>query len=231
MRKNDLEVLYEDNHLIAVNKPSGLLVQEDETGDETLEMMVKEYVRVKYNKPGEAFLGVIHRIDRPVSGLVLFARTSKALERMNKLFAEHQIRKTYWAIVGERPPEDEGELVHWLIKDREKNQTRAYENTVKNGVRAELSYRLLGRLASNFLLEVSPLTGRPHQIRVQLAKMGCPIRGDVKYGFPEAARGARIYLHARQLRFVHPTKKEEITITAPLPRDQVWQMFEGLSQP
>lgn len=220
-----LPVLYEDNHLIIVNKPSGLLVQGDRTGDETLSDQVKAYIKVKYNKPGDVFLGVVHRLDRPVSGAVLFGRTSKALERMNAQFRDRKVQKTYWAIVKERPPQTQAELVHWLRKDRDVNRTTAFNKEVKGTQKAVLSYKLIGRIAEYYLLEIRPITGRPHQIRVQLAKIGCPIAGDLKYGGVKLGDRQSIYLHSRSLEFVHPVKKDELKIEAPLPKDQIWQLF------
>lgn len=221
-----LQVLYEDNHLLAVNKTAGTLVQGDATGDKPLSEICKEYIKQKYQKPGEVFLGVVHRLDRPVSGVVVFARTSKALERMNELFREKQTNKIYWALVEKKPPQPQGTLVHWLVKDEKKNKTTAYKNEHPQGQRSELSYRLLKSVGMFFLLEVSPVTGRPHQIRVQLASMGCPIVGDVKYGCPMANTDASICLHAHTLSFVHPVKKEPITILAELPKQESWNLVD-----
>lgn len=226
---NPFQVIYEDNHLIAVNKQAGILVQGDSTGDLPLSEMVKDYIREKYQKPGNVFCGVIHRLDRPVSGLVVLARTSKGLERMSKLFKERKIEKTYWALVKERPEEDSGTLVHWLIKDKTKNTTRAYLKPYKDALRSELKYTIKAKVNKYFLLEVEPLTGRPHQIRVQLAKMGSPIKGDIKYGYPERNKDGSIHLHARKLSFIHPIKNDLTTISARLPNDQVWRDFEHLN--
>lgn len=225
----DLKVIFEDNHLIAVNKPSGVLVHEDETGDVTLADVVKQYIKVRYDKPGDVFLGVIHRLDRPVSGLVLFARTSKALERMNALFHDRDIEKTYLAVVEQRPEELEGELMHYLTKDSSKNIASAYTRKHgKDSKEARLSYSLQSSIGDQHLLKVKPETGRPHQIRVQLAKIGCSIRGDIKYGSRNKNAREYIHLHAYQLAFQHPVTKEHIVITAQVPhQDQVWKLFEG----
>lgn len=222
---NKLEILYEDNHLLAINKRAGILVQGDSTGDEPLVEICKKYIKEKYNKPGEVFLGVVHRLDRPVSGVVVFARTSKALERMNALFRDRETRKTYWAIVENKPTEETGKLVHWLVKDESKNKVVAFVKENKDGQRSELNYKVLHRRSGYFLLEVNPVTGRPHQIRVQLASMNCPIVGDVKYGFDQPNADKSICLHARQLEFVHPVKKEKILFTAPLPSNEFWNLF------
>ena len=230
MKKFKLEVLYEDNHLICVNKPAGILVQGDRTGDKPLVDFVKDYIRVKYDKPGKVFCGVIHRIDRPVSGVVMFARTSKGLERMNALLREKKIYKTYWAIVKKRPPKDADRLMNYLIKNPEKNTSSVVEKSEEGGLRSELSYRRMGKLNNHHLLEVYPVTGRPHQIRVQLSHMGSPIRGDIKYGFKKPNEDASINLHARELRFEHPIKKEKILIVAPLPSEPFWEQFLTLKK-
>ena len=222
----DNDIIYEDNHLLAVNKRAGDLVQADPGGDEPLETMVNRYLTAKYNKPNGAFVGVIHRLDRPVSGLILFAKTSKGLERMQRLFKAREIQKTYWAVVRNMPEEPAGKLVHWLARDRQKNITRAYDKEAPNRVRAELDYRLLGELGGYYLIEVYPLTGRTHQIRVQLATMGCPIVGDHKYGYPRGSLRRTICLHAKRLTFVHPIKQEPVALTAALPRDGFWERFD-----
>ena len=225
-----MNILYEDNHLLAVDKPAGMLVQGDQTGDKPLVDLGKEYIKKKYDKPGDVFLGVVHRLDRPVSGVVLLARTSKALSRMNKLFQDKHITKTYWAVVRERPPREEGHLIHWLIKDNKKNQSRAYEQEKKNSKLAQLRYQLIAQIQGYYLLKVQPQTGRPHQIRVQLATMGCPIQGDVKYGYPTPNDNASISLHARSLSFVHPVKQELLEIEAPLPKAPYWQRFAEIAE-
>jgi 23S rRNA pseudouridine1911/1915/1917 synthase len=226
MPVTDKDVLYEDNHLIAVNKRSGDIVQIDETGDLPLDEQVKQYLAIKYNKPNSAFLGVVHRLDRPVSGVILFAKTSKALERVNAMFKNRELKKTYWAVVRGKPEKASGTLVHWLVKNPQKNVVTHYSKEVPGSQRAELSYRLIGELNGYYLLEVDPLTGRSHQIRVQLSSMGCPIVGDNKYGYPRGSRKGSICLHARRLQFLHPVKKEPIDIFAKLPVDGFWERFE-----
>lgn len=229
--KDGFEILYEDNHLLAVNKPAGVLVQGDKTGDVPLADHLKKYIKEKYNKPGEVFLGVVHRLDRPVTGVCLFARTSKALERMNAQFRERETMKTYWALVRTRPAKPEGVLVHWLSKDEKKNKTTAFKIETPGALRSELSYKLIAGASGFSLLEVKPLTGRSHQIRVQLASMGCSIRGDLKYGDVEANEDASICLHARSLEFIHPVRKEPLKITAPLPKIHEWENFSMFEKP
>ncbi|MFM7327405.1 MAG: RluA family pseudouridine synthase [Bacteroidota bacterium] len=216
------DVLFEDNHLIAVNKPAGLLVQGDETGDTTLSDIVKAYIAERYQKPGAVFLGTIHRIDRPVSGLVVFARTSKALTRMNELFRSRDITKRYLAVVEGRPAVAEQTLVHWLTKNEGANRATAYKKETPGALRCELNYRVLGTNGGRSLVEVQPLTGRSHQIRCQLAAIGCPITGDLKYGAPEPMPDKSICLHARSLSFIHPVTKVPLTITAPAPGSVIW---------
>ena len=223
-----LIVLYEDNHLIAVKKNAGDIVQSDKTGDKTLAEEVKSYIKRKYKKPGEVFLGIIHRLDRPVGGVVVFARTSKALSRMNALFREKKMAKTYWAIVEEKPPFENGELVNWLKKNQEKNRSRAYDSEVKESKKAELTYRLLGRSRHYYYLEIQPKTGRHHQIRIQLAHLGCKIKGDVKYGAKRTNKDGSIHLFARSLSFTHPVKKEKIIIRANPPIDPLWNEMMNL---
>ncbi|MBT1704671.1 RluA family pseudouridine synthase [Chryseosolibacter indicus] len=221
-------VIYEDNHLLVVNKASGILVQGDETGDTPLVELCKEYIKEKYKKPGAVFLGVVHRLDRPVSGIVVLARTSKALERMNALFREKQTRKTYWAVVDKKPKQPEDKLVHWLLKDEKKNKTTAFPRKTLNALESELSYKLIKNVSALFLLQVNPITGRPHQIRVQLASIGCPIVGDVKYGSSAANSDGSICLHAKKLEFVHPVKNEPMTFEAEPPSTEYWSNFQNL---
>jgi 23S rRNA pseudouridine1911/1915/1917 synthase len=223
---NPEQLLYEDNHLLVVNKLPGQLVQGDKTGDAPLGEHLKAYLKEKYQKPGEVFLGVVHRLDRPVSGVVIFARTSKALERMNERFREKKVRKTYWAVVKNAPPADSGTLIHYLVKNEATNKSKAHDREIKGSSRSWLDYRVLARSDRYVLLEVTPHTGRHHQIRVQLAAMGCPIRGDVKYGYDRTNADGSIHLHARQVAFEHPVKKTDMVITAPVPGDVLWQHFE-----
>lgn len=226
--KVPFEVIYEDNHLLIVNKAAGILVQGDSTGDVPLVAMCKDYIGAKYEKPGAVFLGVVHRIDRPVSGVVVFARTSKALERMNALFRDKKTKKTYWAIAETKPPAETGHLVHWLSKDARKNKTTVFVRDTPGALRSELGYQVLSHVAKQWLLEVTPVTGRPHQIRAQLAAIGCPIKGDLRYGSPAPLEDASIALHARKLEFIHPVKKEPVVAEAPLPANKVWRTFSTL---
>lgn len=219
-----MTVLYEDNHIIAVNKTSSEIVQGDKTGDEPLSETLKKYLKEKYNKPGEVFLGVTHRLDRPVSGVVIFAKTSKALTRLNEMFRNQEVKKTYWAIVKDRPAETEGRLEHYLVRNEKQNKSVAHTKMVPNAKKASLSYKLISHSDNYFLLEVQLETGRHHQIRCQLAKMGCPIKGDLKYGFPRSNPNGGISLHARYVEFVHPVSKQLIQITAPCPADdKLWE--------
>jgi 23S rRNA pseudouridine1911/1915/1917 synthase len=218
-------VIFEDNHLLVVNKSSGVLVQGDVTGDIPLVELCKEYIKQKYNKPGAVFLGVVHRLDRPVSGVVVLARTSKSLERMNALFREKETTKTYYAIVSAKPPKTEDTLVHWLLKDEKKNKTTAFKKETVGALRSELRYKVLASAPGCYLLQVNPVTGRPHQIRVQLASIGCVIRGDIKYGDDQPTDNGSIYLHARRLSFIHPVKKEMVMFEAPVPDMGLWKYF------
>lgn len=224
-----LQVLYEDNHLIAVNKPPGWLVQGDITGDIPLSEYVKEYIRIRYKKPGNVFIGVTHRLDRPVSGVVLFARTSKVLPRINELFKNRKIEKTYLAVTGKRPDPIKGHLTHFTLKDKTKNITKAYDKIgtrTKDAKKSELDYELIGELNKRYLLKIIPSTGRSHQIRVQLASIDCPIWGDVKYGFPTPNRDGSIHLHCRSLAFEHPVKNEPVYIEADPPDEAIWNSFD-----
>lgn len=221
-----MTVVYEDNHIIVVNKTSSEIVQGDKTGDTPLSETVKQYLKEKYNKPGNVFIGVPHRLDRPVSGLVVFAKTSKALPRLNEMFRDGEVKKTYWAIVKECPKETEGELVHYLVRNEKQNKSYAYDEEVKNSKKAILHYKLVGHSQNYYLLEVDLKTGRHHQIRCQLAKMGCPIKGDLKYGSPRSNPDGSICLHARTVQFIHPVSKERIALTAPVPEGNLWNGFE-----
>ena len=221
-----MTVVYEDNHIVVVDKTSSEIVQGDKTGDTPLSEMVKQYLKEKYNKPGNVFIGVTHRLDRPVSGLVVFAKTSKALPRLNEMFRNGEVKKTYWAIVKECPKETEGELVHYLVRNEKQNKSYAYDKEVKNSKKAVLHYKLIGHSQNYYLLEVDLKTGRHHQIRCQLAKMGCPIKGDLKYGSPRSNPDGSICLHARTVQFVHPVSKEMIRLTAPVPEGNLWNGFE-----
>lgn len=224
-----LDILYEDNHLIAINKTGSDLVQGDSTGDEPLSDKVKEYIKEKYKKPGEVYLGIVHRLDRPVTGVVLFARTSKALVRMNKMFQDKEVKKTYWAIVKDLPEEDEATLKHYLTKDSIKNKSFASAKMKNGSKEAILSYRHISSAAKYHLLEVDLQTGRHHQIRCQLAKIGSPIRGDLKYGYARSNTNGGISLHARQMNFMHPVTQEKIVIVAPVPNeDNLWREFANV---
>ena len=220
-----MEVVYEDNHIIIVNKQSGEIVQGDKTGDRTLSDIVKDYIKEKYQKPGAVFLGVVHRLDRPVSGLVVFTRTSKALTRLNKMFAEGEVHKTYWALVKNAPQKTEDTLTHWLVRNEKQNKSYAYATEKPNAKKAILKYRLIGKSDNYSLLEVQLMTGRHHQIRCQLAAMGCPIKGDLKYGAPRSNPDGSISLQSHRVEFIHPVSKERITVEAPLPDDPLWQAF------
>ncbi|MDE5710897.1 MAG: RNA pseudouridine synthase [Bacteroides sp.] len=223
-----MTVVYEDNHIIIVNKTASEIVQGDKTGDTPLSETVKQYLKEKYQKPGNVFIGVTHRLDRPVSGLVIFAKTSKALSRLNEMFKNSEVKKTYWAVVKNRPPKEEGELVNYLIRNEKQNKSYAYDTEKPGSKKAVLRYRLIGHSQNYHLLEVDLKTGRHHQIRCQLAKMGCPIKGDLKYGSPRSNPDGSICLHARSVRFVHPVSKEVIVVEAPVPAGNLWNGFERM---
>jgi len=220
--KDNLQVLYEDNHIIAVNKRVGDIVQGDKTGDKPLSEVVKEYIKNKYHKPGEVFLGVVHRLDRPTTGIVVFARTSKALTRLNELFSKRETQKTYWAVVKNKPPKTEDNLVHFLKRNEKNNTSKAHLKEVPESKKASLDYKIIKELNNYFALEINLHTGRHHQIRAQLSAIGCPIKGDLKYGFDRSNPDGGIHLHARKLVFIHPVSKEFIEIIAPTPNEVIW---------
>ncbi|SFZ94263.1 23S rRNA pseudouridine1911/1915/1917 synthase [Flaviramulus basaltis] len=220
--KSNLQVLFEDNHIIIVNKRAGDIVQGDKTGDKPLSDVVKEYIKVKYNKPGNVYLGTVHRLDRPTTGLVIFAKTSKVLPRLNKLFLSKDINKTYWAIVKNEPPKMQETLINWLKKNPKNNKSYSHSKEVTDSKKAILHYKILKKLDNYYLLEINLETGRHHQIRSQLSNIGSPIKGDLKYGFDRSNKHASIHLHARHIEFIHPVKNEPINITAPLPNDPIW---------
>lgn len=223
--KDNLQVLYEDNHIIAVNKRPGDIVQGDKTGDKPLVDVVKEYIAHKYNKPGAVFLGVVHRLDRPTSGVIIFARTSKALSRLNKLFATRTTEKIYWAVVKNEPPKEKDTLVHYLVRNSKQNKSYANDKEVPSSKKAVLHYQIIRKLKNYYTLEIALETGRHHQIRSQLSAIGIPIKGDLKYGFDRSNPDGSIHLHARELKFTHPVTKEILQIIAPTPRDVLWDTF------
>ena len=220
--KNNLQILHEDNHIIVVNKRVGDIVQGDKTGDKPLSDVVKEYIKYKHNKPGEVFLGVVHRLDRPTTGIVVFARTSKALTRMNELFKNRETQKTYWAIVKNKPQKSEDNLVHFLKRNEKNNTSKAHLKEVPESKLASLDYKIIKELDNYFALEIDLHTGRHHQIRAQLSAIGSPIKGDLKYGFDRSNPDGGIHLHARKLVFIHPVSKETLIIIAPTPEDSIW---------
>jgi 23S rRNA pseudouridine1911/1915/1917 synthase len=222
----DKQILYEDNHLIIINKCPSQIVQGDKTGDEPLSEQIRDYLKKKYHKPGNVFCGVVHRLDRPVSGALIFARTSKALARMNEQIKNREIKKIYWAIVKDPPPDQKGHLIHYITRNPKKNKSFIVPEKNPGAKKAELVYTYLQHSEKYHLLEIELLTGRHHQIRAQLAHIGCPIKGDVKYGFPRTNPNASIHLHARKIVFVHPVKKEKIIIESPLPVDPLWNYFK-----
>ena len=221
-----MTVIYEDNHLIAVNKTSSEIVQGDKTGDAPLSETLKQWLKDKYQKPGNVFIGVAHRLDRPVSGVTLFAKTSKALERLNEMFRRGEVEKTYWAIVANQPPEPEGELVHYLVRNEKQNKSYAYDTEKPGSKKAVLTYRLIARSEKYYLLEIDLKTGRHHQIRCQLAKIGSPVKGDLKYGFSRSNPDGGISLHARKAKFIHPVSKKEVEIVAPVPEEKIWNIWK-----
>lgn len=218
-----MEVVYEDNHLIIVNKKSGEIVQGDKTGDCPLSEIIKDYIKKEYCKPGNVFLGVVHRLDRPVSGLVIFAKTSKALARLNEMFRIGEVHKTYWAMTKNCPQQLEGELTNWLVRNEKQNKSYAYDKEVPNSKKAILRYKVIGRSDNYALIEVHLMTGRHHQIRCQLAKMGCPIKGDLKYGAQRSNPDGSISLQAHKVEFIHPVSKKEIIVEAPIPEENLWK--------
>ena len=223
-----MNVLYEDNHIIIVNKTCTEIVQGDKSGDVPLSEMVQAYLKEKYNKPGNVFIGVTHRLDRPVSGVVVYAKTSKALSRLNEMFRTHNLTKRYWAIVKNRPPQEEQLLTNYLLRNERINKTFVYDKQVKGSKLSQLSYKIIAQSEKYYLLEIDLMTGRHHQIRAQLAHIGCPIRGDLKYGFERSNKDGGISLHARNIRFIHPVSQKEINIVAPTPDDTLWKTFEEI---
>ena len=220
--KNNLQVIYEDNHLIIVNKRVGDIVQGDKTGDKPLSDVVKDYIKDRYDKPGNVYLGVVHRLDRPTTGVVMFSKTSKALPRLNKIFADKEAKKIYWALVKKMPPKTEDTLIHWLKKNPKNNKSTAHIKEIAEGKKAILHYKVLKNLDNYYLLEIELETGRHHQIRSQLSSIGCPIKGDLKYGFDRSNPDGGIHLHARGLSFIHPVSNEKIQVEAPMPDDPLW---------
>lgn len=220
--KDNLEVLYEDNHLLIVNKKSGDIVQVDKTGDKPLREIVKEYIKEKYNKPGNVFLGVVHRLDRPTSGIIIFARTSKALERLNKMFRERDVSKTYWAVIKKNPKNTKDTLIHFLKKNPKNNKSTVFKKEAEGSKKAILHYTTIKNLENYSLLEINLETGRHHQIRAQLSFIGSPIKGDLKYGASRSNKDGSIHLHARKINFTHPVSKKIITIIAPVPNEVIW---------
>ncbi len=219
------QILFEDNHLIVINKLPGQLVQPDTTGDDSLEEQIKLYIKYRYNKPGDAFLGVAHRIDRPVSGAVVFAKTSKALVRLNEMLKQHQLKKTYWAIVKNQPPQQSALLSQYILRNSKQNKSQVYNMPVKDALLAELTYKLIGSSERYYLLEIDLMTGRHHQIRAQLASINCPIQGDIKYGSQRSNPDGSICLHARTLEFTHPVSQQAMLIEAPVPENNLWKLF------
>ncbi len=228
--ENNLQVLYEDNHIIAINKRNSDIVQSDISGDTTLCEVVKEYVRVKYNKPGKAFIGTVHRLDRPVSGVILYARTTKALNRLTNMFKYREVQKTYWACVKDAPPKHADYIVNYLVKNEKQNKSYAHDTPADDRKECELSYRVVGKTDHYYFLEIKPKSGRHHQIRATLASIGCPIKGDIKYGARRTNDNASIHLHARKIEFIHPVQKVPVTVLAPPPEDPLWNEFLRVDQ-
>ena len=220
--KENLQVLFEDNHIVVVNKRAGDITQGDKTGDKPLSDVVKEYIKDKYNKPGDVFLGVVHRLDRPTSGIIIFARTSKSLERLNKMLRDKKINKTYWAIVKNHPKKEKDTLINYLRKNPKNNKSTAYTKEIEGSKKAILHYTVIKKLDNYSLIEIDLETGRHHQIRTQLSNIGSPIKGDLKYGFDRSNKDGSIHLHARKIQFIHPVSKKQINITAPTPKEVVW---------
>jgi len=220
--KENLQVLFEDNHIVIVNKRAGDITQGDKTGDKPLSDVVKEYIKDKYNKPGDVFLGVVHRLDRTTSGIIIFARTSKSLERLNKMLRDKIINKTYWAVVKNHPKKEKDTLINYLRKNPKNNKSTAYTKEIEGSKKAILHYTVIKKLDNYSLIEVDLETGRHHQIRTQLSTIGCPIKGDLKYGFDRSNKDGSIHLHARKIKFTHPVSKEQINITAPTPKEVIW---------
>lgn len=223
--EHNLQVLYEDNHIVAVNKRNSDIVQGDKSGDQNLGEVVREYIRIKYGKPGKAFIGTVHRLDRPVSGVILYSRTTKALNRLLNMFKYREVQKTYWACVKDAPPADEGHIINYLVKNEKQNKSYAYNEPGEDRKESELRYKVVGKTDHYYFLEVYPKTGRHHQIRATLASIGCPIKGDIKYGARRTNENASIHLHARKIEFIHPVRKEPIAIVAPPPEDPLWNAF------
>lgn len=225
--KDNLQILYEDNHLIVVNKRVGDITQSDNSGDKPLPNIIKEYLKEKYNKPGDVFLGVVHRLDRPTTGIVVFAKTSKALTRMNFLFSSRETKKTYWTVVKNKPPKDEDTLIHFIKRNPKNNTSKAHIKEVPGSKKAILDYKIIATLNHYYVLEIELHTGRHHQIRAQLQAIGCSIKGDLKYGFERSNPDGGIHLHARKLSFIHPVSKETLTIVAHVPKDTIWNTVEN----
>lgn len=221
-----MEVLYEDNHLIVISKTCSEIVQADKTGDKPLSEMIQDYLKEKYHKPGNVFIGVTHRLDRPTSGVVVFAKTSKALSRMNDMFRDHDLQKIYWAVTKNCPPSDEGSLEDYLVRVERLNKSFAYAQSKPGAKKAVLHYKVIAKTDNYFLLQIHLETGRHHQIRCQLSNIGCPIKGDLKYGFPRSNPDGGISLHARSIDFVHPVSKKHIHVVAPVPDDSLWKAFQ-----